>query len=127
MDATEREQLIQEAVDRAVEKALLVLPSVMGNLMTQQAAYNKLNSEFYKDHPEFVQHKDVVMSVIEKVDGQNPTLSYEEKLKKAVPEIRSRLAEMEKLDMNSVNTKPNRAFVGEQSLSAFASTKHGEI
>lgn len=118
----------QEIIDAAVEKALLSLPAVMGNLMAQQVVYNKLNSQFYKDHPDFAAHKDVVASTVEKVDGQNPLLSYEEKLAKAVPEIRQRLQNMKSMDMEKVSTNPKRVFEGEfGSLESVRPGNNGEI
>ena len=104
---TEEEK--QEIIDRAVEKALLMLPDTVGSLMAQQATYARLNSQFYKDHPEFVNHKEVVASVIEKVDGENPTIKYEEKLKKAEPLIRERIAMLDTLDMKEAK-QPSRDF-----------------
>ena len=100
----------QEIIDAAVEKALLLLPETMGNLLTEHAAISKMTSQFYKDHPEFKDKKDVVASVIEQVDGENPALDYKEILKTAVPKIRSRLKTMEGLDMESVSEKPDRTF-----------------
>ena len=100
----------QEIIDRAVERALLILPETIGNLMTQHAALAKLNSEFYKEYPEFREHKESVVAAMEKVDGENPLLKYEDKLKKAVPEIRERINLLKRLDMATAPTSPNRDF-----------------
>lgn len=105
---TEEEK--QEIIDKTVEKALLLLPTTMANLMTQHAALNKLNSEFYSKHEEFKKHKDVVVSTIEKIEGNNPGMDYEKILKEAVPEIKSRINTLKNLDMNNVPSKPNRTF-----------------
>lgn len=101
MTAEEREEIIQEAVERT----LLSLPKVVGNLMQTQAAYAKMNIQFYKDHPEFANHRDVVAKVLEQVDGANPGEEYETKLKQAVPEIKRRLKMMDSLDMTDVVPK----------------------
>ncbi len=106
---TEEEK--QEIINLAVEKALLALPETVGNLMASQAAYSKMNSQFYKDHKEFVNHKQIVASVIEQIDGKNPLLTYEEKLEKAAPIIKERIALVGKLDMTTVK-QPNRDFSG---------------
>lgn len=104
---TEEEK--QEIIDKAVEKALLVLPETVGNLMAQQATYAKINSQFYKDHPEFADHKQVVASVVEYVDGTYPELEYEDKLKKAVPIIKDRIRTMSTLNMDKAD-RPSRDF-----------------
>jgi hypothetical protein len=103
---TEEEK--QEIIDRAVEKALLMIPDVVGNMMSQHAVLSKINSQFYKDHPEFKDKKNIVATVIEEIDGKNPTMNYEEILKLAVPRIKDRLKTMSGLDMVSVTNRPER-------------------
>lgn len=105
---TEEEK--QEIIGMAVEKALLMLPEVIGNLMTNHAAMAKVNSKFYKDHPEFKDKKDIVVSVIEMIDGRDPTSKYEDILKEAVPEIRKRISLTNTLDTKNVDPRPNRDF-----------------
>lgn len=104
---TEEEK--QEIIDKAVEKALLLLPETVGNLMAQQATYAKINSQFYKDHPEFADYKQVVASVVEYIDGTYPDLEYEDKLKKAVPIIKERIRTMSTLNMDKAE-RPSRDF-----------------
>ena len=106
----ERQSIIDEAVDKAVERALLVLPEVVGNLIVDHVAMNKINAKFYKDHPEFKDHKDVVMSVIEATEGKNPLLNYEDLLGKAVPKIQERIKTMESLDMKTISPTPSRTY-----------------
>ncbi|MDP2366558.1 MAG: hypothetical protein Q8M94_22615, partial [Ignavibacteria bacterium] len=87
----EIKQLIKESEDRSVERALLLLPEVTGNLIVQHLAQNKLNTEFYGKYPEFKDKKDVVRAIVEMTEGKNPLMDYEDLLKKSVPEIRKRL------------------------------------
>ena len=115
-----------EIINLAVEKALLMLPEVVGNMMQQHATMNKLNSEFYSTYPEFRDHKDAVVSVVEKVDAENPFTKYEEILALAVPEIRKRIALVKSLDMNSVSN-PKRDFNQLDISSEVDVNKHGEI
>lgn len=105
---TEEEK--QEIIDKAVEKALLMIPDVVGNMMTQHAVLSKINSKFYSEHPEFKDKKDVVVSIVEEIDGKNPTMNYEEILKLAVPMIKDRIKAMSGLNMGSVVTRPDRDF-----------------
>jgi soluble cytochrome b562 len=99
----------EEIINQAVERALLSLPEVVGNLMTQQAAFSKINSQFYKDHPEFTGHKDIVAAVVEQIDGAKPDLDYEGKLKEAVPIIKERIALKGQLNMTTAS-RPERNF-----------------
>lgn len=105
---TEEEKL--EIIDRAVEKTLLTLPEVVGNLMTNHVAMSKINSDFYKKYPEFKEHKDSVVSVIEMLEGKDPTIEYQELLNRSVPEIRRRISIMGKTDTKTVSPNFNKDF-----------------
>lgn len=121
----EKQEIIDEAVDKAVEKALLVLPEVIGNLITDHVAMAKINAQFYKDHPEFKDKKDIVASVIEKINGENPLLNHKDLLGKAIPEIQERIKTVGSLDMTDVSSSPNRAY---ESLSVpKIDNPHGEL
>ena len=94
----------EEIISAAVERTLLAMPDVVGNLLANHAALHKLNKEFYKDHEEFAEHKDVVVSVVEMIEGKNPAMKYEDILKEAVPEIRRRITISKSID---VTTQPS--------------------
>lgn len=97
----------QQIVDEVIERILLSLPELVGNLMTSHVSLLKINKEFYKNNKEFAGHKDIVASVVEKVEGENPGMEYSKILEKAAPIIRERLKISSKLNMDSV-AKPNR-------------------
>jgi len=102
---TEEER--QSIINEAVERTLLSIPEVIGNLMASHAALAKINKKFYDDYPEFKNSKDVVASVVEVVEGKNPIDNYDKILRDAVPEIRRRIATTKSLDMTNV-PRPNR-------------------
>lgn len=117
----ERESLILEAVERALK----VLPDTVGSLLMDHVAMNKINTEFYKNHPEFRNHKESVVSVLEKMDGENPLLDYKDLLGKAVPEIRRRIETAKSLDVTGITTTPDRTY---KSLNApKVKNPHGEL
>lgn len=97
----------QEIINAACEKALLMLPEVVGHLMTSHAALLDLNRTFYKEHPEFAAHKALVQSVVEQLEGQHPTTEYKDLLKDAVPIIQERMKVIQGLDMTTVK-RPDR-------------------
>ena len=107
---TEEEK--EEIINKAVERALLLLPDTVGNLIANHVALSKLNSKFYADHPEFRDKKDIVALVVEMVEGRNPLDKYEDLLKKAVPEIKRRIDTLQSLDMEKVKA-PNLDFKGQ--------------
>jgi hypothetical protein len=105
---TEEEK--EDIINKAVEKALLMIPEVVSNMMAKHVMLNKLNAKFYEDHPEFKDHKEIVASVVEMLDGKNPTDDYAELLQSAIPEIRKRIGTVKELNMIDVTPKPNRDF-----------------
>jgi len=116
-----------EIINAAVERTLLLIPEVIGNLMSSHAALHKINQKFYSDYPEFKNEKNVVASVVEMVEGKNPLVTYEDILKKSVPEIRQRILTMKSLNMENVNPKPDRNLKGLDILEADKVNPHGEI
>lgn len=101
----------QEIISAACEKALLMLPEVVGSLMTQHAALMELNRDFYKTHPEFAAHKPIVQSVVEQIEGARPTMAYKEILEAAVSVIQDRIRLQKGLDMTTVK-RPDRHLPG---------------
>lgn len=99
-----------EIIAAAVERTLLAIPEVVGNLMANHAALHKINLAFYKAHPEFTNRKDVVQSVVEMVEGKNPVMDYEDILEKAVPEIQKRLTIIKDVNITDINTSMPRNF-----------------
>lgn len=101
----------EEIIAAATERALLALPKVIGNLMEQQAASTKIMQDFYKQHPDFKDHRNIVQQVVERVDGTKPMNSLQEKLAEAVPIIREQIKTVGKLDTTGIN-KINRDLSG---------------
>lgn len=105
---TEEER--REIIEQAKQEFMLMLPDVIGNLMANHAAYAKLNAQFYKDYPEFKDHKDAVVSVLSQIDGEDTLAAYEDKLAKAIPLIRERIKTTKGLDMAKVDRTIKRDF-----------------
>ncbi len=99
-------------IDKAVEKALLMIPEVVGNLITHHISVNKLNKSFYEKNPELREHKAMVASVIEQIEGSNLPMDYSKLVDKALPEIQKRLKETKHLDMETIST-PSLSYNGE--------------
>jgi hypothetical protein len=102
---TEEEK--QEIIDKAVEKSLLMIPEVVGNLILNQLAAVKINKQFYDNYPEFKNFKEVVQYAVEHVEGLNPGMDYKKVLDQAVPIIKERIKMSGALDMIKVS-KPSR-------------------
>ncbi len=103
MTDSERASIVNEAV----EKALLLIPDVIGNLITNHIGLLKMNREFYETHKEFLTHKDIVQAAVEATEGQNPGLDYKAILDRAIPVIKNWIDTTNKLDNKTV-PKPVR-------------------
>lgn len=121
---TEEEK--QDVIDRAVEKALLLLPEVVGNLIVSHVAMNKLTTDFYRQHPEFREHKEALASLVEMVEGRNPGMKYEDILKRVALEMPERIRITQPLNTTTVNRSPSR-HLPELSLKTEVESPHGTI
>lgn len=100
----------REIIEQAKQEFMLILPEVIGNLMANHAAFAKMNSKFYKEYPEFADHKDIVVKVLEQEEGADPLEDYEERLKRAVPNIREVIRVEKGLDMKHIEHNTRRDF-----------------
>jgi hypothetical protein len=101
------EEEIEKIVGIATERMLLRIPGIMGNLMKNHAVTSKLTSQFYRDYPEFVEHKHLVAKAIEQTELANPADKYEDLLTKAVPEIRKSLKIKQSINVDSLEPLPD--------------------
>ena len=116
IDPEERQAIINEAV----EKALLRLPEVVGNLITSHISSIKINKQFYDKFPEFKDSKDLVAKVIEKLENDNPGVDYTKLLDLAAPLIKEQIKTVGSIDLKNV-LKPNR------DMSKIFSSNNGEL
>lgn len=91
-----------QMVDKVVEKVLLRIPDIIGNLIKNHANMQKLNYDFYQRYPEFQNHKGVVCSVIEMIESQNFSMQYEQILEKAAPMIQTKLNMIESTNIETL-------------------------
>jgi hypothetical protein len=105
-DLKQIEALFDRKMEEAKEEILFALPETWSNLAIEMKAQAEVAEKFYKDHPEFKDHKDIVQHIIALEDGKNPLLSIKDKLGKAVPAINRRIEETKGLSMQ-VNHNPS--------------------
>ena len=97
----------EELINACVEKILLRIPEIIGNLIVEKTERDKINKKFYEDNPEFANNKQLVASIVESVEGRDPTVDYRDILKAATPEIKKKLATSKRMDTATVK-KPDR-------------------
>ena len=93
-------------VDKILEKLILNLPSIIGNIIQEKISMKKLAGEFYTSNKEFIEHKDIVASVLTQLETKNPGLQYQDILDKSVPEIKHRISLLSGINFGAVD-KPN--------------------
>lgn len=105
-------EILQRVCSKAVEDALRALPAVMENLLQQGALLKKTSEQFYKDHADLQDHKDIVAMTLEELDGKNPGRQYIDTLRDAVPLIREKIKRLEAVDFGA--KKPTLASLDER-------------
>ena len=102
----------EEIVNAAVERALLLLPQVMSEIMQEKIALRRLAEQFFTDNPDFQKNKDLVGKTIEDVEGKHPGKSYSDILALARPLIKDRLNAIDSSDFTSTIKPPNQHYNG---------------
>jgi len=95
-----------EIINAAVEKTLLKIPEVVGNLISTYADKIRTSEKFYNQYPEFNKHRQIVASAIEELESKSPGKALDKIIEDAVPVIRKRLESVKGLD-NVTITKPD--------------------
>jgi hypothetical protein len=88
-------------ISETIERVFKMLPEVIGSLMQTHATMARLNQEFYKDHPDFASYKGLVGQVISKIEENDPLKPYSDIIKKAVPEIESKIRVIQNENMTT--------------------------
>ena len=101
---TEEEK--QEIIDKACEKALLCLPEVVNALWKQKMEMQKLAKKFYDDNAEFGKHTDIVGSILERLEGENPGVPYASLLDKAKDKIKTAISQQTQCDHDILKGPP---------------------
>jgi hypothetical protein len=93
----------ERIINKAVEKALLMLPSVFGELWKEKITMNKLRDRFWNDNKDFKGQEKIVRDVLTELEGKNPGKQYGEILKEAPQVIRERMKKAQGLDMGKLD------------------------
>jgi len=91
------DEVLSRVFQKAVESAILYLPEAVDKLAKRNAYTVKAWGSFIDKHPEFKENKEIVISVIQGVEQENPLLTLEEVLEKAAPEIETSIKAMKQL------------------------------
>jgi len=83
-----------------VEEALKAIPHVITHLSKQSIYLKTLSDNFYKDNKDLDNNRELVTKVMEKVESENPGISYEEVLKKSATIAREQLSNMKLVTNN---------------------------
>jgi hypothetical protein len=95
------------------ERFLLSMPDIIGNLITQHMNNMKIKEAVLSKDPDFKKHPKLVASGLLNTEGNNPLLSQEEIVEKAVPLIKKLIADSKSLDMKDIPKVPDTGTHGE--------------
>ena len=71
-----------------VEESLKALPQVQAHVVANASYLRKVTNDFYDKNKDLTKHKRLVAETIEKIEGENPGMSYTEILKLTAPKVR---------------------------------------
>lgn len=106
-------QVLNRVYNKVYEDVVRNLPEIVGHLTTHTAKIAELRKDFYKNNPELSSHMPLVRELIERIEGENPGLAYEDVLKKVSSEAKERLLTLGKLNTENVKNpgKPETSSV----------------
>lgn len=90
MDEQEREEII----NAAVERMLVLLPTVITNLVRNAAKIQGAVTKFYDQNPDLTEHKQLVGAAIERLESQHPGVAYDKLASMAAKEVRAMMSKV---------------------------------
>lgn len=89
-------EILMRVYNKAIEDSLALLPRTLVAYTKKQTEIASLISDFYKSNKNFIDHKQIVASVVKEVEKENPGLTYSLILNKAAPIIENKIALLNK-------------------------------
>lgn len=84
-------EVLERVYNKAVEKALLMLPEVVGRLGKRNEIITSLLKQFLSENKNFLNHKELVLQVVQEIEIKNPSLKFDEILLLAKPTIEQKI------------------------------------
>lgn len=81
------DEILSRVFQKAVESAILYLPEAVDKLGKRLAYTTKVFGEFIEKHPEYREHKDLVVHTMQKLELESPNKNIEEILASSVAVI----------------------------------------
>jgi hypothetical protein len=97
----------ERLINIAVERALLLMPEAVENMIRQKTMTREMAKKFFEDNKEMSAHIDLVQKTIEQVEMDNPGIPYSRILEKATPLVKERLLTLSQVDFNPVSERPD--------------------
>jgi hypothetical protein len=97
-------KVLEEMALKTVETTLRSIPVMIGKLLQVSAATQELVKAVYDSNPEFKNYKELVAITIQEVEGANAGLNFQQVVEKAVPIIKVKIAEYDRLVNTTVAT-----------------------
>lgn len=98
---------VEKAIHAAIERVLLKLPDTAISMVNERMARTFTEEEFFKDHSDLKEHRDLVMAAAGKIEGENPGKRFKEILEAAIPEARKMIETKKGLSMGKPESKPD--------------------
>ncbi len=90
-------KVLEDVSIKSVETTLRSIPVMIGKLLQVTSATQELVKSVYDTYPEFKDCKELVALTIQETEAQNPGLDFKAVVDKAIPVIKAKIAEFNRL------------------------------
>lgn len=84
-------EVLSRVCNAATEGSIRKIPEVVTRLVATSTATKAMTVDFYDKNKDFVDHKDIVNSVVQDIDSKNPEYDYAKMLEVATPIIKEKI------------------------------------
>lgn len=84
-------EILDRVYNKAIERSLLLLPETVARLSKRNEAITMLLKQFIGENKNFLNHKELVLQVVQEIEIKNPNLKFDEILMLAKPTIEQKI------------------------------------
>jgi hypothetical protein len=99
-------EVLSRVYNQCYEDVIKVLPAIFMNISTHMGSMEALVKDLYDKNKDFVGYEELVRNTIGKVEGDNPGLSYEKMIERAIPKIKEGIKKSALYDIKLPERKP---------------------
>lgn len=84
-------EILSRVHSSSIETTMRKLPDILSRMVANTTTTQAMTNEFFKNNPEFKDHKNIVAAVVEELDSKEPGRDYDKILEDAKPIIEEKI------------------------------------